>query len=237
MLNKIRTWLYILFMVSFAVLGIAESLVVEDTVFLFDYIPIPAVPKIILPLITCAFFIIWVLAMLLKLGNAADKEERGNEVGTLESTTRLYITAPTVCTFFSFVGIFMLDAMQDNLVSWQYARDVYSYGILWLCFYPCLSFILEFVQGIIGFPEWDEKTNKQLKKAQTMDGLVSSILSFINLGCLIVIANMTVCRYSYIFLAAIFIYRCIRFSYLTTALWTEQPAAPLNEIDQKEGIL
>jgi hypothetical protein len=224
-------------MISFAVLGVVESTVVQSTVLLFHHLPIPAVTKYALPVITITLFLGWLFSILARLGMAMEAEEEENWPKVREITTKIILESPTVCTMFSLGGIAMLDSMQDALVAWDYARNVYSYGILWLIFFPCLSFVLEFFQGINGFPGFDAESNKLLKKHQSIDALISCVIGLVNLYLLITIANMSVCKYSYILFAIIIIYRLIRHYHLTATLWTVKESRTIDEIDKKEGIL
>ena len=234
---KFRNWVYFLFMLSFAILGIVESTVVQKTVTLFDYVPIPALTKYILPVITSAVFIVWSLWILVRLGKIAEAEENSLWDKAKEIRVRIILESPTICTLAALGAIIMLDSMQEHLISWEVAQAIYSYGILWVALVPCIAYALEFLQGINGFPDLGEEKNSYLKSAQTIDGLISAICTLIAFALLIIVGNMSVCSYMYIIYVILIIYRFIRYYHVVTATWTIEPAREKNEIDEKEGIL
>lgn len=240
MVTRIRNWVYCIFIVSFAFLGVAEAAVAENTVVLFHNLPIPEMTKYTLPILTIAVSLGWLIWMLFRLGSAMEAEEHAEFNKTNEITTRIRIESPTVCLVISLIGIVMMDMLQDSLINWDYAINVYSYGILWLMFFPCVTFFLEFLQGLTGFPEFDDNMAIPLKKYSTWEGLVSCCIGIINLYLLITIANMSVCKYTYVLFVALLIYRLFRYYHLVTTLWTDQAARDtreIDEIDKKEGIL
>ena len=234
---KFRSWAYFLFMLSFAILGIVESTVVQNTVTLFDYIPVPALTKYILPVLTCSIFIIWAMWILIRFGRIAESEENDAWDKAKEIRTRILLESPTICTMATLGAIILLDSMQEHLVSWEMARAVYSYGILWVTLIPCIVYALEFWQGINGFKDLDEEKNDYLKKVQTIDGLISSIGALIAFALLIIVGNMSVCFYMYIIYTIIIVYRWARYYHVITATWTMTTPRERNEIDEKEGIL
>lgn len=236
-MTKIRNWAYFIFMLIFAALGFIEATVMQQTVTLFEYIKIPAMTKYILPVITCSAFIVWCLWILMRLGTSAEAEEDDDFEKAKEITTKILLESPTVCTACTLGAILLLDAMQEHLIGWEAARAIYSYSILWVTLVPCISFMLEFLQGINGFAGMDKEKNEYLKKAQTIDGLISTFLSLIAFVLLIVIGNMSVCYYMYIIYIIIIAYRLIRYYHVTTVIWTIASGRETNEIDEKEGIL
>lgn len=237
MIKRIRIWLYIIFMASFAALGVIESTVVKSSVLLFDHVPIPAITKYVLPILTITFFLGWLFLTLARLGLVLDAEEKEDEPKAREIITKIILEIPTVCTVYSLIALYLLEAMQDSLIAWQHARNIYSYGLLWIVFAPCLHFVLEFFQSIKGFSEFDMETNTILKKYQMIDGLVCSLIGIANLYLLMSIANMSVCSYIYILFGVIVIYRLFRYYHLTTMLWTIKENREISETDKKEGIL
>lgn len=237
MLVRIRNWFYFLYVLGFAILGVAESTVVKSSVMLFENLPIPAFNKYILPAITIAVFLLWGTWILFRLGHAAEAEDEDNFDKAREISTRIVLESPTVCVLFSLVGITMLEDIQASLISWDFARSVYSYGILWLVITPCLLTILEFIQGIDGFPEFNKENNDYLKNSQAIDGFISSVFTCAAAFLLIIIGNMTVCKYIYYIYIALLIYRLLRYYHISSTLWVEAPAREIDDIDKKEGIL
>ena len=151
MITKIRSWAYFFSVLSFAILGIAETTVVKSNIKLFDYIPIPSLTKFILPIITCSVFIAWCMWMLIRLGIVAEYEDADDMESAKAASTRIIMESPTACIALTLSSIMLLNSMQQNIVSWDVARAVYSYGILWATLIPCFVSILEFLQGITGF--------------------------------------------------------------------------------------
>lgn len=237
MIQKIRIWVYVLFMLSFAILGIVESTALQSTVLLFQHLPVPALSKYVFPVLTISFVFGWVIIMLGWLGFAMEAEEAEDEPAYRQITTKLILQMPTVCTIFCFFGLAALHLLKDSLANWPYATSIYGYGILWLIFCPCIFYFLEFLQGITGFAGYSEESNNTLKRCLSMDGLISSLLGLLNLYLWIAQDNMSVYIFSYIIMVIIVIYRYLRHYHLTVALWTTKEQHVVDDIDQKERIL
>ena len=236
MLTKIRNRLYFIFMLSFAILGVVEATIVKKTVVLFKNLSIPALTRWTLPMLTIGVFILWGFWILARLGGAMEAEDADNFTKSTEITTRIVVESPTVCALAGVAGIALLDSMKSDLIAWEYSQTIYSYGILWLLIFPTISFVFEFFQGISGFANVTEKQSEYLKKYQSIDGVVCSLLGFLNLYLLITIPDMSVCKYFYIIFALIIVYRIFRYYHLSALIWMEFEQPRTNEIDEKEGI-
>ena len=237
MLAKIRNRLYFIFMLSFAILGVVEATIVKKTVVLFKNLSIPAFTRWTLPMLTIGVFVMWGFWMLARLGGAMEAEDADNFHKSTEITTRILTESPTVCAIVGLGGVALLDSMKTDLIAWEFSQTIYSYGMLWLLFFPTVSFILEFLQSITGIPNTTENQAKYLKQYQCIDGVVCSLLGFINLYLLISIADMSVCKYFYIVFTIIIIYRIFRYYHLSALIWMEPENTHHNTVDEKEGIL
>ena len=237
MIHKIRNWLYFFAAAWFTAVGWLIVTVTNNKIYLFSHLPIPAVSKFALPIITTSVFIIWGLIILIRMGNVAEAEERDDWDIAKQISTKIVLESPTVCVLFSLISIIILDGMQEYLISWETAKSIYGYMILCTTLIPCLVSFMEFVQGFRGFPELPDSENKYLKKSQTIDGTISSIVSLAAFALLIFIGDMSVCSYMYFAYIALLLYRIVRYYHITAYLWTEETARATNDVDKKEGIL
>lgn len=237
MLIKIRSWIYFLFMISFAAFGFILTSVMQDKVILFAHLSIPSLTKYIIPLLTSSIIIVWGLWMLLRFGFAAEAEEMGDIAKAYSKLLKMLLESPTICMCIVLLNTIILDVLQKDLLSWEQAEAVYSYGVLWFATAPCVFSMLEFIQGITGFAHVSSEDNTFLKKHQTIDGFVSFAASIVHLYLLLTIANMTICKWSYLIFASLVMYRIFKLHHISATLWTNIDSLPPEQTHKEEGIL
>lgn len=234
-MNVTRKVINVLFALSLSVIGILECIILQDKIslipFFGDKFLVSKWWYLINPIgIIICYITLWFYQLCWQVMASENGGEQALEDLTIENV--LKITSSDIIV--SLIGILMLSTYVKYIRAWNYSNVVYSYAILWLYVIPFISATLEFFSSFSSMENIKPNKRDAFKEGLLKNGLITMILMLINLILLIWVADMTVCKYTYILYLFALIARKRNNSITFRNIWPYD--GTLSEEARNEGI-
>lgn len=235
-MKNARKFLHAFFTLFMIGVGTGMPLFLQPSIKLFEFLPLPLMSRWFFLLIPFALSVATAIMWLTKLGLYGEIIEDNNQEALRDLSIQETYKITTSDIIVSMIGIVMLDIPINFLTSWGAAHNYYHYAVLVLYAVPFISALLEFISPITIYNCANGELQSKIIKNTNICGLVTMIAMLCNFFMLIWVAEMYVCRWTFILYTIVLIFRFIMQKKIFNEIWPTTTERVVSEIDEKEGI-